>query len=634
MLKLSKGLEGIASRQEIIMSMTGGDEFVQPPEPASFNTLLDMNAVGIVEKIFLMLDRVSLDKCHHVCKAWSDVLSSDVFQKKKASLAKRMWMNTENLNREVWARVELCTPVRWAASGDEVAYYDMGEGGIMGSCTYFDNDGERKTCFFNSWSRGNLWILEETIVNGFRNEFHLINKRSMAWSTLSIPEPTESNDPFGSSPAEPYVHLNPALGLSIATLPIKVIDGGSAPFPRWNNFIWLGQISKDHRQESDWPTDFNRDFVTDADGLSYFARVNVGNLTVASYCQSYDCFKPAFSDDGTHFMLRGPEDESQLYVFVLDRENTRLLWRTGLTPLSEIPVLPAIGIFGSPPHVLANSRNLFILNSDGMIKVLNIIDGSEEKNLKISSNDVWFWWDKIASSEKFLLAFLPSPPPHLEWNHDDHEEQEPPHIEENALDHDLVMIKHGTFEFKTLSIRESQEEKLKVVSLPGVPSLEGPGSFGLLEDKSIAVVPKCCKEGGVYKLKICHLDLEADQVFNSRSVARSMMPFGTDVAGAPLLNEEPNFFNPAVAIPKGYIFHVGELDENENMNCFVDFHEICTGVYIIEYLVKITRQSDQPGEQPSGQSGRMMHCLEIVSWKSEELPKSLTEFLNDKFHKV
>ena len=222
MLKFIKGLEEIAPGQEIIMSTTGGDEFVHPPAPASFNTLLEMNAVGIVEKIFLMLDRVSLEKCQHVCRAWSDVLSSDVFQKKKASLAKRMWMNTENLNREVWARVELCTPVRWAASGDEVAYYDMGEDGIMGSCTYFNNDGERKTCFFNSWSRGNLWILEETIVNGYRNEFHLINKRSMAWSTLSIPESTESNDPFGSSPAEPCVHLNPDLGLSIATLPIKV----------------------------------------------------------------------------------------------------------------------------------------------------------------------------------------------------------------------------------------------------------------------------------------------------------------------------------------------------------------------------------------------------------------------------
>ena len=58
------------------MATAGREEFAQPQVLASFNTLLAMNAVGIVEKIFLLLDRMSLEKCHDVCKAWSDVLSS------------------------------------------------------------------------------------------------------------------------------------------------------------------------------------------------------------------------------------------------------------------------------------------------------------------------------------------------------------------------------------------------------------------------------------------------------------------------------------------------------------------------------------------------------------------------------
>ena len=607
-------------------------------ETASFDTLLAMNAVGIVEKIFLLLDRVSLEKCHHVCKAWNDVLSSEVFLRKKASLSKRMWMNAENLNHQVWARIDHDPPLRWVANGDEVACFGI-EDGFMGNCTYINSEGERKNCQYAPWGRGDLWILDKSILIGAQNSFHFINKQSMISTTLEIPEPPESLGPFGHSSKDPYTHFNPATGLSIATLPVKVTDinstevQGTSTQLRPTNFIWLGQISMNHRQESEWPSDFNRDFVTDADGCSYFARVDVGNLTVASYSFSYDCFKPSFNEDGTRFILRGPEDESQLYVFALERENSRLLWRTGLTPLSEIPAIPATGVFGSPPFVHANSRNLFILNSDGGIKILNIMDGSVEKTLKMNSNEVWFWWNKITSSEEFLLAFLPSPPPHFEWNHDDQElaeaEAHGPD-ENNALDPDLVMIRHGTFELKTQLIRESQEEMLLLQSLPRFQ--EGLGGFGFLDERSIAVVPKCHKEGAIYKIKICHLDLEASKVFNRQSVTKSTIPFGTDLGGAPPANDQPaaHGFNPSEAIPGGYLFHIGELTDNDGMKCIKDFYEICTGVYIIEYSVAITRIIMPSGHAREG-VGKRMHLLEIVSWKTEELPRALKEFLNARF---
>ena len=62
------------------------------------------------------------------------------------------------------------------------------------------------------------------------------------------------------------------------------------------------------------------------------------------------------------------------------------------------------------------------------------------------------------------------------------------------------------------------------------------------------------------------------------------------------------------------------------MECIKNFHEICTGVYIIEYLV--------PSRTDVDNDGAMIHFLEIVSWKSEELPKALKGFLNAWFKKI
>ena len=120
-------------------------------------------------------------------------------------------------------------------------------------------------------------------------------------------------------------------------------------------------------------------------------------------------------------------------------------------------------------------------------------------------------------------------------------------------------------------------------------------------------------------------------------MTKSRVPFGTDLEnpgeeGAPPIHEQPDPFaiNAAEAIPKGYRFHIGELSENDGMKCIQDFHEICTGVYIIEYSVTITRTTMPNGYVAEG-GGTRMHFLEIVSWKSEELPKALKEFLNARF---
>ena len=569
-------------------------------ETASFDTLLAMNAVGIVEKIFLLLDRVSLEKCRHVCKAWSNVLSSEVFLRKKASLSKRMWLNAENLDHQVWARLDHDRD-QWTAKGDEVAYFSDGleyHPRPMGTCTYFNSDGVRKTCQYGSWGRGDLWILKKTILIVDEDSFHFINKVSMVSSSLKIPK----EDQYSHNVPAPFTHFNPATGLSIVTLPIKAANKPSS-------FIWVGHISINHRQESKWTSDFNEDFITDEDGCSFFARVDIGNLTIASYSFSYNCFKTDFSEDGSRFILRSPQDvmdpNQRLNIFALERENSRLLWSTEIALLSEF--------------VHVNSRFVFMLNN-GVIKVLNISDGSVVKTIELHSNDgAYFWWRTIRSTDNFLLAFLPSPPPHFEWKYDDRELSGEQGHGEKALDPDLIMIKQDTYELKRQLIRESQEETLLVPSLP--PS-EGPGGFGFLEEKTIGVVPKCFREGGVNKIKICHLDLEANKVFNGRSVTKSRVPFGGDVHNIGQLYEQPD---PYEEISENDRFRIDELTGDDGMKWIKDFHEICTGVYIIEYFVTAT--VDGGGET-------RVHFLEIVSWKSEELPKALKEFLNARFQSI
>ena len=590
--------------------MAKREEFAQSNKLFCFDTLFAMNAIGIVEKIFLSLDRVSLERCHFVSRAWSDVLSSDVFQRKKATLSKKMWMNTENLKHQLWVRHDRL-PLYWAANSNEVAYFDLHMGmEPVYDLNYIGNDGELKTAPLHS--EGSLWILNNTVLVVGGSCIYFFNKESMVSSTLQIPSPSYSS--IGHSYDGPYTQLKAAFGVSVAMLPIQDTR-------RSTNWLWLGQISMDHRQECEWTSDFDEDFITDKDGCCYFARIDIGNLTVANYCYSYDCYKPAWNEDGTRFIFRGPEDESQLYVFALDRENSRQICRTGLTPLSEIPMDFVKGIFGSPPLIYADSRFLFIMNSDGKIEILNLADGSVVKTLRISQNDVWFYWNKITSTEMSLNAFLPSPPPHIEWNHGDQAGVHEDNHDENSLDPDLVTINLDTFDMKTYSVRESREEKLLVRE-----------DCGILEGKSVLVVPKCYQEGNISKIKLCHLDLRARTLFDGRNVTMSTVPFGADLVGQ---GEDIPWipgsrFEP---IPGRYVFRISALTDVAARRCIKRFREVCTGAYVIEYIVPTTRSTDPNGHVRYYEEGDgpMMHFIEVVSWKTEELPRPLEKLLNNRF---
>lgn len=588
---------------------------------ASFNTLLEMNTVDIVENIFILLDRVSLENCSRVCKAWRDVISSELFMRRKASLSKNIWMHSENFNHQVFAYIDHAySPITWVARGEEAVYFNNSK---FGKCTYFNSDGERKTCEFGdsetldgSWTAGigELHILEKTILIVKESQLHFIDKQSSVSSTLNVPRPRRN------TPYEPFTYFNAATGVSVVTLPVMP-----------GNCIWVGHISIHHRQDSEWSADFDSaNFITDETGRSYFAKVTIGDLTFASLTFKQDSCQPDFREDGTRVILRSPENgmPQSMSIISLDRENSRLLWSTEISMMFEF--------------VHVTSQFVFKLNMRE-IKVLNIEDGTTVKTIVLNNSD-WFWWTTLKSTKSFLLAFLPSPPPHFELNNDDLDQQLPEehNPEENALDPDLVMVNLSTLKVRKQWIRESPEEAL---SLRAPNSEDDPGSFGFVEGKAVGVVPKCYREGGVCKMKICHLDLEASNVFSGQRVMNSRIPFGNYMGnplqvGALSADERPDTYalDQTVALPEGYRFKLVELtedrqgDEQKQKKWTANFREICRGVYVIEYHVGITKAMLNGLEEKADHLH--MYCLEVVSWKSEELPVGLRGLLNERFHPI
>ena len=98
--------------------------------------------------------------------------------------------------------------------------------------------------------------------------------------------------------------------------------------------IWLGKISMDHRQESEWQGNFEQDsYLFDEDRCSYFAKVD--SFFPPSYFLNDDDYDPwhyftvakySFSEDGSHLMIVGTEKNGYICLIVLDRENTGMVW--------------------------------------------------------------------------------------------------------------------------------------------------------------------------------------------------------------------------------------------------------------------------------------------------------------------
>ena len=200
--------------------MAKREEFAQSNKLFCFDTLFAMNAIGIVEKIFLSLDRVSLERCHFVSRAWSDVLSSEVFQRKKATLSKKMWMNTENLKHQLWVRHDRL-PLYWAANSNEVAYFDLHMGmEPVYDLNYIGNDGELKTAPLHS--EGSLWILNNTVLVVGGSCIYFFNKecpkvvcgflRIQSWSLEEATSTSSTKNPWYHLHYRFLAHLIPALG--------------------------------------------------------------------------------------------------------------------------------------------------------------------------------------------------------------------------------------------------------------------------------------------------------------------------------------------------------------------------------------------------------------------------------------
>ena len=95
----------------------------ETPTSCPFGLLFERDVMEIWEKIFLSLDHSSFKHCLGVCKAWNQLLTSAPLQKKsKAVFAADMWMDIDNLASQLCKTEK--NVIRWAATGDEVAYIE------------------------------------------------------------------------------------------------------------------------------------------------------------------------------------------------------------------------------------------------------------------------------------------------------------------------------------------------------------------------------------------------------------------------------------------------------------------------------------------------------------------------------
>ena len=135
------------------------------------------------------------------------------------------------------------------------------------------------------------------------------------------------------------------------------------------------------------------------------------------------------------------------------------------------------------------------------------------------------------------------------------------------------------------------------------------------------MVPKRFIEGGVSKIKLCHLDLRARPLFDGRNVTISTVPFGADIVG----RGEARAWIPGerfAPIPGGYVIRISALSDAAATKCIRSIREVCRGVYVIEYIVPTTRNTTPEGKVNDCEEGQgmMMHFFEVSATTRNSVP--------------
>ena len=362
--------------------MAAEEKDVAPLErPSStFDSLFERNLNHVLEMIFFPLDNASFKNCLEVCQKWRGLLTSEEFQRRRSrsAFSQRLWMDTTNLKHQLWYTDRAVPP--WTTNGDQVAFID-GK-----TLKYITNEGQVKVVPLPLLHLGEfelsglsnpedcIWILKDTILilhedTTLPSFLYFINKETLEASTFSLPT-------YDSSVASMDYYFVPQKGLVLRIL----VENESKD----DCCIWLGKISMDHRQESVWQGNYEQDsYLFDEDRCSYFAKVE--SFFPPSYFLNGD-YDPwhyfsearySFSEDGSHLMIVGTEENGYICLIALDGENTKLVWRKeskGETLAMGIP---------DNAYARANSRFVFLVHRRGRLTIKDIKDGSNIKDIEL-----------------------------------------------------------------------------------------------------------------------------------------------------------------------------------------------------------------------------------------------------------
>ena len=484
--------------------------------PCGFDQLLTKNVPHILEKIFLSLDIESIKNCMRVCQAWNNVLST---------YPRVKWMDERNLNHVVWTNEDPDKNVVWETDGKEVVYFDRFV------LHYIQADGDTRTARLTDELASHshdpkIWILKHMILVRQMGKIYFIDKKSLKVSMIALPFKSFINEYRISD------HFDPKVGVRMAFLSRIVNEEKEIVYN-----IWMGKISMEHCQETEWVCNFEQDYMPDMEeACCYFTRVQ-SVRPCAPYAR-----KPIFSEDGSRVILVANNDPRteptglNLRVFALEVGKSRLLWSKDIERRDVL--------------VCGNQSCLFLISSEGWM-ILNIQDGTELKSIenlgpldtRMLSYDNSLRCDnrqKYCSTlmtDKYLLAFV-SPI--------------------------LFMVNLATLELQRNPINpEIHHPRVKLSKFNDGRLIALQSMYGLVDHYHLDPT------GG-----------ELDWIFKNRIRITSKKPCWA-------------------------------FDEK------LSFREICRGVY-----VSVKRRKNAEA-QPHAMA------VEVISWKSKELPMAMAEFLSE-----
>ena len=315
---------------------------------SAFDLLFERNLNHVLEMIFFPLDNASFKNCLEVCQKWRGLLTSEEFHRRRSrsAFSQRLWMDTANLKHQLWYTDGAVPP--WTTNGDEVAFID-GK-----TLKYITNEGQVKVVSLPyKVAHDDMWILKETILvlcledDPDDNAAYFINKKTLNISKFCLPR-CSSQVQWDCID----YYFVPQKGLVLRIL----VENCS---------MWLGKISIEHRQESDWQGNYEQDsYLFDEDRCSYFAKVDsLFPNGVATHDTKY-----SLSEDGSHLIIVGIEKNGYICLIALDGENTGLVWRKESN---------------DNEFALANSRFVFLVHRRGCLTIKDIKDGSDVKEIEL-----------------------------------------------------------------------------------------------------------------------------------------------------------------------------------------------------------------------------------------------------------